>query len=148
MAMRRANLLPTLCGTISLMLLLATSLASTQQEDPKPRRLQQQQQPPSPELQPGVTVHYLPAEGYKGQEGQDKWINERVFRNKPNGVFVDLGCYDGITYSNTWYFEKMLNWTGICVEPNPEVYPRISHQAGRRSGVQLAVSDREVRAQA
>ena len=57
------------------------------------------------------------------------------------GVFVDLGCYDGVTYSNTWYFERVLNWTGVCVEPNPEVFPRILTQAGRASGVQLAVSD-------
>jgi len=35
----------------------------------------------------------------------------------------------------------VLNWTGICVEPNPSVFPRIA-QAGRQSGVQLAVSDR------
>ena len=40
------------------------------------------------------------------------------------------------------YFERVLNWTGICVEPNPEVFPRIAGQAGRSSGVQLAVSDR------
>lgn len=81
-------------------------------------------------------------EHYKGQDGQDKWADEHVFHGKTGGVFVDLGCYDGITYSNTWYFERMLNWTGICAEPNPEVYPRIASQAGRRSGVQVAVSNR------
>ena len=60
-----------------------------------------------------------------------------------NGVFVDLGCYDGITYSNTWYMERVLNWSGICVEPNPAVYDRIASQAGRRTGVRRAVSDRK-----
>ena len=58
-------------------------------------------------------------------------------------VPADLGCYDGVTYSNTWYFERVLNWTGVCVEPNPEVYPRIASQAGRTSGVQLAVSNKQ-----
>ena len=80
---------------------------------------------------------------YKSQDGQDKWANENVFRGRVGGVFVDLGCYDGVTYSNTWYFERVLNWTGVCVEPNPEVYPRIRDQAGRSSGVQLAVADRK-----
>ena len=88
-----------------------------------------------------ITVSYEATEQYKSQDGQDKWANEHVFHGKTGGIFVDLGCYDGVTYSNTWYFEKVLNWTGVCVEPNPEVFPRISSQAQRSSGVQLAVSD-------
>lgn len=80
---------------------------------------------------------------YKSQDGQDKWANDHVFKGRTRGVFADLGCYDGVTYSNTWYFERVLNWTGVCVEPNPEVFPRIASQAGRASGVQLAVSDRQ-----
>lgn len=80
---------------------LGTSDAPPAEE---PRQLQQQPATRSL-LQPGITVAYQPSEGYKGQEGQDKWINENFFHSKRNGVFVDLGCYDGITYSNTWYFE-------------------------------------------
>jgi hypothetical protein len=59
-----------------------------------------------------------------------------------HGTFVDLGCYDGVTYSNTWYFERKLGWSGVCVEPNPTVFPRIASQAGRASGVLAAVSRR------
>ena len=94
-------------------------------------------------LRAGISIAYRPDELYKSQEGQDKWANEHVFRGMTHGTFVDLGCYDGISYSNTWYFERVLNWTGVCVEPNPEVFPRILSQAGRSSGVQLAVSDRK-----
>jgi FkbM family methyltransferase len=93
--------------------------------------------------EPGVSIRYDSQEHYKSQEGQDKWVNEHIFRSQIGGIFVDLGCYDGVTYSNTWYFERLLNWTGVCVEPNPDVYPRIASQAGRSSGVQLAVSDHE-----
>ena len=89
-----------------------------------------------------MVLAYTAEEQYKSQDGQDKWANEKVFKGKTRGVFLDLGCYDGVTYSNTWYFERVLNWTGVCVEPNPEVYPRISSQAGRATGVQVAVSDR------
>lgn len=32
---------------------------------------------------------------------------------------MDVGAYDGITFSNTYYLEKDLGWTGICIEPNP-----------------------------
>ena len=66
---------------------------------------------------------YSAEEQYKSQDGQDKWANENVFKGKSRGIFVDLGCYDGVTYSNTWYFERVLNWTGVCVEPNPGGIP-------------------------
>lgn len=59
---------------------------------------------------------------YYSQIGQDKFLNESIFKNKKNGVFVDIGAHDGISYSNSFYFEKELNWQGICVEPNPFVY--------------------------
>ena len=56
-------------------------------------------------------VHDL---GYKSQFGQDKFLNENIFKNKRNGVFIDIGAHDGITYSNSYVFEKQLDWTGIC----------------------------------
>ena len=92
-------------------------------------------------LRRGSAVAYEAGEGYKSESGQDKWANEHVFHGAGGGVFADLGCYDGVSYSNTWYFERVLNWTGVCVEPNPKVFPRIASQAGRTTGVQLAVSD-------
>lgn len=96
---------------------------------------------------PGITVAYTQEEGYRGQEGQDKWVDQQIFHGKRRGTFVDLGCYDGVTYSNTWYFETQLGWSGVCVEPNPDVFPRIGDQAGRATGVQVAVSDHEGTAQ-
>ena len=52
-------------------------------------------------------------------------VYEKFFKNKQNGVFVDIGAHDGITLSNTYFFEKSMGWTGICVEPIPEVYNRL-----------------------
>ena len=34
-----------------------------------------------------------------------------------NGYYIELGSYDGITQSNTYYFEKNKNWKGILIEP-------------------------------
>jgi len=39
------------------------------------------------------------------------------FLNYRNGYYVELGANDGIRQSNTYYFEKNLNWNGILVEP-------------------------------
>ncbi|MCH2127440.1 MAG: FkbM family methyltransferase [Pirellulaceae bacterium] len=36
-----------------------------------------------------------------------------------NGVFVEAGALDGITASNTLYFENYRGWTGLLIEPVP-----------------------------
>jgi FkbM family methyltransferase len=54
---------------------------------------------------------------YKSQFGQDQWLNDRVFHKKKNGVFVEVGAHNGIAFSNSYYFEKALGWSGLCVEP-------------------------------
>lgn len=66
-------------------------------------------------------------EGYQfySQYHQDEYIYELFFKNKYNGIFVDIGAHDGITYSNTFFFEKHLGWSGICVEPIPELFERL-----------------------
>ncbi len=42
--------------------------------------------------------------------------------NKDNGVFIELGANDGLTQSNTAFFEKYRNWSGILIEPSPNKY--------------------------
>ena len=62
---------------------------------------------------------------YPSQFGQDKYMNEQFFKNKRNGVFVDIGAFDGIIGSNTSFFENELGWTGICIEPIPEIFEKL-----------------------
>lgn len=51
------------------------------------------------------------------QSGQDAFLDEHVFRGKRGGVFVDLGGFDGLTGSNSLFFELMRGWSGLLVEP-------------------------------
>ena len=39
------------------------------------------------------------------------------YLNYENGFFVELGANDGLRESNSYYFEKNLNWKGILIEP-------------------------------
>jgi FkbM family methyltransferase len=55
---------------------------------------------------------------YKGQFGQDEWINRFVFPGKSGGYFVDLGAGNGVNGSNTIALERDFGWQGICIEPN------------------------------
>lgn len=51
---------------------------------------------------------------------EDVFLNEYFFKNKKNGVYIELGALDGVLYSNTKFFEDALNWTGILIEPHPD----------------------------
>lgn len=53
---------------------------------------------------------------YASQAGQDL-IVDRIMNQKEGGTFVDVGAYDGVTGSNTMFFERWRNWTGVLVEP-------------------------------
>jgi FkbM family methyltransferase len=63
---------------------------------------------------------------YYSQYGQDKFLNEKIFKNQRDGFFFDIGANDGITFSNTYYFEKNLNWSGICVEPIQTTFEKLT----------------------
>ncbi len=54
------------------------------------------------------------------QAGQDRFLDEQVFRGKRGGVFIDIGAYDGWTGSNTLFFEINRGWSGLLVEPSPQ----------------------------
>lgn len=68
----------------------------------------------------------LIAEGYFSQCGQDKWLAERIFPGLRNGVFVDIGAHDGVSFSNTLFLERQLDWTGLAVEPLPDAFQRLT----------------------
>lgn len=59
---------------------------------------------------------------YYSQYLQDKFINEVLFPDLQKGFFIDIGAHDGISLSNTYFFEKNKLWNGICFEPNPVIY--------------------------
>ena len=63
---------------------------------------------------------------YYSQHGQDKFVHQTYFPDKKNGVFIDIGAYDGIKLSNTYFFEKELQWTGVCIEPIPSVFEKLA----------------------
>jgi FkbM family methyltransferase len=59
---------------------------------------------------------------YYSQCHEDIFLNQNIFKNKQNGVYIELGALDGILFSNTKFFEDSLNWTGILIEPHPEKF--------------------------
>jgi len=60
-------------------------------------------------------IRYL-APAYSS-EGEDL-ILKRIFDNKANGIYVDVGAHHPFRVSNTYLFHKM-KWTGINIDPMP-----------------------------
>ncbi len=56
---------------------------------------------------------------FYSQAGEDEFLYNNYFKNKKNGVYIELGALDGVLYSNTKYFEDELEWKGILIEPHP-----------------------------
>ncbi len=54
---------------------------------------------------------------YYSEHGQDKFLDEEIFKKAENGFFVEVGAADGIGMSNTYFFEKYRHWSGLCIEP-------------------------------
>jgi FkbM family methyltransferase len=62
---------------------------------------------------------------YYSQCGQDRYINEELFKDYQGGTFVEIGAHNGVTYSNTYFLEKERGWKGICIEPMPERFAEL-----------------------
>lgn len=66
------------------------------------------------------------SERFHSQYGQDQFVYEVFFQGKSDGVFVDIGAFDGISLSNSYFFEKELGWKGVCVEPQPKAFSKMA----------------------
>jgi hypothetical protein len=58
------------------------------------------------------------------QYGQDATILY-LLDGKREGFFVELGAGNGVNLSNSYYFEKFLDWKGLLIEPYPDFYESI-----------------------
>jgi FkbM family methyltransferase len=54
-----------------------------------------------------------------------EFVINNILNLQRNGIFIDVGAYDGNIVSNTLYMEDCLGWSGICIEPNPSVYSKL-----------------------
>ncbi|MFT5174521.1 MAG: FkbM family methyltransferase [Gammaproteobacteria bacterium] len=61
-----------------------------------------------------------PTRQYYGLQELDRRIEQHVDFN--NGFFIEIGGWDGVTFSNSLYFERFRNWRGLLIEPAPNEF--------------------------
>jgi FkbM family methyltransferase len=65
---------------------------------------------------------------FYSQCAEDKFLFEKYF-SKYNlsgpKFYFEMGAMDGITYSNTKFYEDTLNWSGLLVEANPLTFSKL-----------------------
>lgn len=78
---------------------------------------------------------------FYSQWGQDRWLEENIFKGKRNGVFVEVGVLNGIMDSNTAFFEFERDWTGLLIEANPRFTREIITNRPKSKVIKTAVYD-------
>lgn len=51
----------------------------------------------------------------RSQSKEDIWIYENAFYKVRNGIILESGGFDGLMYSNSFFFEFYLNWKAIHI---------------------------------
>lgn len=79
---------------------------------------------------------------------QDELLFRRYFSDQGSapGHFIECGAFDGVSESSCLFFEQTLGWTGINVEPVPDVYDRLCANRPRAVNIRAALSDCDSRA--
>lgn len=74
------------------------------------------------------------------QEGEDILI-ERYLGIKSKGFYIDIGAHHPFRFSNTYYFYRQ-GWSGINIEPNPELFGLLSKHRPRDINLNIGLSNK------
>lgn len=74
------------------------------------------------------------------QEGEDILI-ERYLGKKSKGFYIDIGAHHPFRFSNTYYFYRQ-GWSGINIEPNPELFGLLSKHRPHDINLNIGLSDK------
>ena len=80
---------------------------------------------------------------FYGQNLQDKFIFERYFKDKKNGISIECGSFDGVSESSTKFFEDDFGWSTINLEAYPEVFGRLKINRPNSVNISIGLSDKK-----
>lgn len=56
----------------------------------------------------------------RNSQYEEEWIVRDFFHDRRGGVFVDVGANHYRTFSNTYYLETALGWSGLAIDPQQQ----------------------------
>ena len=77
----------------------------------------------------------------RNSEHFEEWIIRDFFRDARAGVFVDVGANHHQRFSNTYYLETVLGWSGVALEPQVKFAEGYKQFRPKTVFVPLFVSD-------
>lgn len=78
---------------------------------------------------------------FRNSENAEEWIVRDFFNDRREGVFVDVGANDYQKFSNTYYLEAVLGWSGIAIDPQSKFAEQYRLHRPRTKFQALFVSD-------
>lgn len=73
---------------------------------------------------------------------KEELLIRHFFRDRRDGFFLDVGCYDWRDLSTTYYLEERLGWSGIAIDALPQFRAGYEEHRPRTRFFQYVVSDR------
>lgn len=70
----------------------------------------------------------------------DKILYDRYFRDRSTGFFIEAGAYDGLYLSSCKFFEDQ-GWSGINIEPTPEVFKQLMINRSKSCNINAALAE-------
>lgn len=91
-----------------------------------------------------IKNNYLDSHALKSysQEGEDM-ILRRIFENKQNGFYIDVGAHHPKRFSNTYFFYKK-GWRGINIDAMPGSMDAFNKVRPRDINVEQPISDEQL----
>lgn len=81
---------------------------------------------------------------YKSQSAEDRHL-QRWFKDICHGTYMEIGGLDGVTFSNTYVYNKGLNWSGVLVEASPMNYQQlVRNRPNEIANVHAGVCEKEM----
>ena len=64
-------------------------------------------------------------------DGLDRKMLDYI--NYKNGFYIECGANDGVNQSNTWFFERTLQWKGLLIEPIQSVFTKLKQNRNKKN---------------
>lgn len=72
----------------------------------------------------------------------DDYIAWQLLGKKRKGLVVEVGAFDGIHLSNSYYL-NLLGWKSVCIEPNPDIFKYLVKNRPTSANINKAVVSNE-----